>query len=84
MARSWGPVTKPVEHNVKGIAADAEGAVTEPHPGSRERGPAGFENYNATDGRHNKADHQGWPSLLAADTATQVLLDLFRELGVRL
>ena len=63
MAHSWGPVTKPVEHNVKGIAADEEGAVTEPHAGSRERGPAGFENYNATDGRHNKADHQGWPSV---------------------
>jgi hypothetical protein len=28
-------------------------------------------------------DHQGWPSLDAADTATQVLLDFFRELGVR-
>ena len=26
--------------------------------------------------------HQGWPSLEAADTATEVLVDLFREMGV--
>ena len=63
MAHAWGPVTKPAEHNVKPIAADAEGAVTEPHVGGREVSPAPHENYNATDGRHNKADHQGWPSV---------------------
>jgi hypothetical protein len=64
MAHSWGPVEKPVEHNVQPIAADgAEGKVTEPHPDSREANPRPNENYNATDGRHNKADHQGWPSI---------------------
>ena len=61
--RSWGPVEHPVEHNVKPIAAEAEGAVIEPHPDSREAHPRPSENYNATDGRHNKADHQGWPSI---------------------
>jgi hypothetical protein len=63
MAHTWGPVEKPVEHNVKPIAADAEGAVTEPHVGSREANPTPHENYNATDGRHTLADHQGWPSI---------------------
>lgn len=61
---SWGPVEKPVEHNVKPIAADAEGSVTTPEPTARTHGPiTGHENYNATDGRHNKADHQGWESV---------------------
>jgi hypothetical protein len=64
MARSWGPVEKPVEHDVKGIAADAEGSVTTPSPTSHTRGPiTGNENYNATDGRHSKSDHGGWPSI---------------------
>jgi hypothetical protein len=27
-------------------------------------------------------EHQGWPSLATADTATEVLVDLFREMGV--
>lgn len=61
MAHEWGPIEKAEHHNVKPIAAEAEGAVTEQHPsggdGTRN------ENYNATDGRHNKADHQGWPSI---------------------
>jgi len=62
--RSWGPVEKPVEHNVKPIAADAEGDVVEiAHTGTKEVNPRPDENYNATDGRHNKADHQGWPSI---------------------
>lgn len=61
--RTWGPVEKPVEHNVKPIAADAEGTVTEPHPANREANPRPNENYDASDGRHNKADHQGWPSV---------------------
>jgi hypothetical protein len=60
---TWGPIEHPVEHNVQPIAAEAEGKVTEPHPGSREANPRPNENYNASDGRHNKADHQGWPSI---------------------
>jgi hypothetical protein len=63
MAHTWGPIEKTVEHNVKPIAADAEGTVTEPHVAGREASPTPNENYNATDGRHNKADHQGWPSI---------------------
>lgn len=64
MAHVWGPVEKPVEHNVRPIAADgAEGQVTEPHPDDREAEPRPAENYNATDGRHTKSDHQGWPSI---------------------
>lgn len=65
MAHTWGPVEKPVEHDVKPIASDgAEGAVTEPHPENRdENAPGRNENYNATDGRHTLADHQGWPSI---------------------
>lgn len=64
MARSWGPIEKATEHNVKPIAGDGgEGNVTEPHPANREAAPRPAENYNATDGRHNKADHQGWPSI---------------------
>lgn len=27
-------------------------------------------------------DHQGWPSIAAADAATRVLVELFQELGV--
>lgn len=61
--RSWGPVEKPMEHNVKPIAADAEGTVTEPHPTNREANPGPHENYDATDGRHTKSDHNGWPSI---------------------
>jgi hypothetical protein len=64
MQHSWGPVEKPVEHNVKPIAGDGgEGTVTEPHPGNREANPSPHENYDATDGRHSKADHQGWVSV---------------------
>ncbi len=29
-------------------------------------------------------EHQGWPSLAAADTATDVLVQLLRDMGVRL
>lgn len=60
---TWGPVERAVEHNVKPIAADAEGTVTEPHVGSRQANPTPHENYDASDGRHNRADHQGWPSV---------------------
>ena len=64
MARSWGPVEKPVEHNVKGIAAEEEGAVTEiDHAGSKGNPDHPNSSYNATDGRHTKADHGGWPSI---------------------
>lgn len=61
---AWGPVGHPVQHNVKGLAAEAEGTVTTPEPTARTHGPiTGNEHYNATDGRHNKADHGGWPSI---------------------
>jgi hypothetical protein len=64
MATTWGPVEHPEQHSVKGIAAQAEGAVTEPHPGNRTAGaPGTSENYDATDGRHTLADHQGWESV---------------------
>ena len=64
MATSWGPVEKPEHHDVKPIAAEAEGAVTEPHPDDRDAGaPGRSQNYNATDGRHSKSDHEGWPSI---------------------
>lgn len=63
MEHSWGPVEHPEQHNVKGIAADAEGVVTEPHPNNREASPKPHENYDATDGRHSKPDHQGWESV---------------------
>ncbi len=64
MASSWGPVEKPVEHDVKPIAAEAEGSVTTPEPTARTHGPiTGNENYDATDGRHSKSDHQGWESV---------------------
>lgn len=64
MAHQWGPVEKPEHHNVKPIAADAEGAITTPEPTSRTHGPiTGNEHYNATDGRHSKADHEGWESV---------------------
>lgn len=56
MARTWGPVEKPEGHH-----DDESGTVEQPN----EHGSASGrnENYNATDGRHNKADHQGWPSV---------------------
>jgi hypothetical protein len=63
MAREWGPVEKPVEHNVKPIAAEAEGAVVEIEHSGTKASPGSGENYNASDGRHNKADHGGWPSI---------------------
>ncbi len=64
MARSWGPIDKPEHHDVKPIAADAEGSVTTPSPTSHSRGEiTGHENYDATDGRHSKSDHQGWESV---------------------
>jgi hypothetical protein len=65
MDHSWGPIEKAVEHDVKPIAGQGgEGAVTEPHPNSpHNSAPGRSENYDATDGRHNKADHQGWESV---------------------
>ncbi len=60
MVRSWGPVEKPVEHNVKPIASEAEGAVTEiDHLG----GKTAPDNYSATDARHSKATSEGWESV---------------------
>jgi hypothetical protein len=58
MADSWGPVEKPTGH-FNERAPGADGEVSRPHVGSSGHN----ENYNATDGRHNKADHQGWPSV---------------------
>jgi hypothetical protein len=51
MTSTWGPVEHVVGHN-----DDESGTVQSPHN-------VHSENYNATDGRHNKADHQGWPSV---------------------
>lgn len=54
---SWGPVEKPMGHH-----DDESGTVEQlDEHGSRSTGHS--ENYNATDGRHNKADHQGWESV---------------------
>lgn len=53
---NWGPIRKAT---TDGRPCGEAGAVTEPHVGSGHHG----ENYNATDGRHNRADHQGWPSI---------------------
>ena len=64
MAHTWGPVTNPVEHDVKPIASHAEGSVTTPSPTSHTRGEiTDNENYDASDGRHSKSDHGGWPSI---------------------
>lgn len=64
MARTWGPIEHPTEHDVKGIAADEEGTVTTPEPNAKHHSPiTGREHYNATDGRHNQSDHQGWPTV---------------------
>jgi hypothetical protein len=56
MAHSWGPIEHPVGHN-----DDESGAVEQPNEHGSDSGRN--ENYDATDGRHNKADHQGWPSI---------------------
>ena len=64
MAHTWGPIERPEHHDVKPIAAQAEGTVTEPHEDDRNASaPGRSQNYNATDGRHNKADHEGWTSI---------------------
>ena len=56
MTHSWGPVEHPVGHN-----DDESGQVEQPNEQGSDSGRN--ENYNATDGRHNKADHGGWPSI---------------------
>ena len=56
MTHSWGPIEHPVGHN-----DDESGQVEQPNENGSDSGRN--ENYNATDGRHNKADHQGWPSI---------------------
>jgi hypothetical protein len=56
MTHSWGPIEHPVGHN-----DDESGQVEQPNENGSDSGRN--ENYNATDGRHNKADHQGWPSV---------------------
>jgi hypothetical protein len=65
VTRSWGPVEKPVEHDVKPIAGDGgEGEVVTSEPGDRHHAPVtARDRYNATDGRHNRADHEGWESV---------------------
>jgi hypothetical protein len=64
MAHTWGPIERPVEHDVKGIAADEEGQITKPRPNNRDATAGRHdESYDATDGRHNRADHQGWHSV---------------------
>ncbi|HEY1700883.1 MAG TPA: hypothetical protein VGG75_14325 [Trebonia sp.] len=57
MAQSWGPIHQATTDGK--TAGHGDGTVTTPHVGSSLHG----ENYDATDGRHNKADHQGWPSV---------------------
>lgn len=52
MAGTWGPLEHPV---TEGKAPGEEGAV--------EKGGHHTDNYDATDGRHNKPDHEGWESV---------------------
>jgi len=60
MNHNWGPIEKAEHHNVKPIASEAEGAVTEvDHLGSK----TAPDNYSATDGRHSKATSEGWVSV---------------------
>lgn len=54
----WSLVAHPAG-NFNEHAPGAAGEVSHPHVG----GGGHMENYNATDGRHNRADHQGWPSV---------------------
>jgi hypothetical protein len=56
----WGPIHKPESHG-KTVARE-EGAVIQPHVRGGST-PNHSENYDATDGRHNRADHQGWESV---------------------
>lgn len=56
MAHTWGPIGHPTGHH-----DDESGSVEQPDEHGSDSGRN--ENYNATDGRHSKADHQGWPSI---------------------
>lgn len=61
MAMTWGPVSKPAGHFDEHGIGD-EGEVVQPHVHGG-NAPRHDENYDATDGRHNRADHQGWVSV---------------------
>jgi len=57
MEKGW---TEPQKNDK---ALGTPGDITQPAPGSPSRSPKHAENYDATDGRHNRADHQGWESV---------------------
>ena len=65
MVASWGPVPHPTD-DATHAPGDTDGQVCQPggHGSlNQHRSPQHSENYNATDGRHNRADHQGWESV---------------------
>jgi hypothetical protein len=61
MADGWGPIHKAT---TDGKSITEEGAVTQPKNGtSQTAAPAHPTNYDATDGRHTKPNHEGWESI---------------------
>ena len=60
MAESWGPLTHPTTEG-KDVGS-TDGAVTQPKQGGS-GSPSHPMNYDATDGRHSKPNHEGWETV---------------------
>ena len=63
MAMSWNPLDRPMHRVSADRAIGEEGSVVQFSETGGEHAPRHDENYDATDGRHNRADHQGWISV---------------------
>lgn len=64
MATSWGPVEHPTDKKSAGkTIGTATGDVVQPDEHSVTASPKHPTNYDATDGRHSKPNHEGWESV---------------------
>lgn len=64
MATGWGPLTHPTDDHSSGkTVGSPTGDVRQPDENSVEAAPKHPTNYDATDGRHSKPNHEGWETV---------------------
>jgi hypothetical protein len=61
MATGWGPISHPVTEGK--TTGSPDGAETLPDEHGNAGSPEHAMNYDATDGRHSKPNHEGWETV---------------------